>query len=244
MRKILLTGSILLLLPAVSYAQMEWLKKQVDSLKGIATQSVTTAKLSDTQIGAGLKEALKVGLENAIKSTGKTGGFFDNPAIKIMLPEKVRAIEPVLKKIGLNKQVDEFVLSMNSAAESATPLATDVFAAALTDMSIDDAKKILAGGNNAATTYFMDKTKDKLIAAFQPIVRKTLDKYEISQKYNQLTSSYKKIPFAKSLPSVDANQYVTTKTIDGLFTVLGEEEAKIRTDPAARVTSLLKKVFK
>jgi hypothetical protein len=244
MREIMLTGLILLLFPVITYAQMDWIKQQADSLKGKATQSVTTTKLSDTKIGAGLKEALKVGIENAIKLTSKTGGFSNNPAIKILLPEKVRAIEPVLKTIGMNKQVDEFVLSMNSAAESATPLAADVFASALSGMSIDDAQKILAGGGNAATTYFKEKTKDKLVSAFRPVVQKTLDSHSISKNYNGLISRYKAIPFAKSLPSLDADQYVVSKTVDGLFYVLGQEEAKIRKDPTARVTSLLKEVFK
>jgi hypothetical protein len=244
MRKIWLVGFIFFLFPVAASAQMDWLKKQADSLQGKSPSAVTATKLSDTKIGSGLKEALKVGLENAVKSTGQPGGFFNNDAIKILIPQQIRGIEPVLKSLGLNKQLDEFVLSMNSAAESATPLAQDIFLNALLDMSIDDAKKVLSGGESAATAYFKDKTKDKLVAAFRPAVQKTLDSYGISKKYNELISRYKTIPFAKSLPNLDADQYVVSKTVDGLFYVLGQEEAKIRKDPAARVTDLLKEVFK
>jgi hypothetical protein len=243
-RRIVLTGFILLTVVPLAFAQTDWLKKSLDGLKTQGVQSVTTTKLSDTKISSGLKEALRVGLDNAVKLTSQAGGFFDNQAIKILIPEKIRAIEPVLKSIGLNKQLDEFVLSMNRAAESATPVAKDIFLNALMNMSIEDTQKVFTGGDTAATDYFKSKTKDKLVAAFQPMVQKTLDSYGISKQYNALVGKYKTIPFAKNLPSLDADQYVVNKTVDGLFYVLGQEEAKIRKDPAARVTDLLKEVFK
>jgi hypothetical protein len=206
--------------------------------------TATSTKLSDTKVGSGLKEALKVGIENTIKLLGKTDGYFGNQSVKILMPESTKKVEPALRAMGLGPKIDEFVLSMNRAAEKSTPLAADIFATAITEMSFDDARKILQGGGTAATDYFKTKTYDKLLAAFQPAVRASMDDYAVTRKFEEITGKVQAIPFADKVGNVDVNRYVSSKALDGLFLVLGQQENKIRTDPAARVTDLLKEVFK
>jgi hypothetical protein len=152
-------------------------------------------------------------------------------------------VEQGLRLIGQGEKVDEFVLSMNRAAEKAAPGAKDIFWGAIKSMSFDDARKILAGGDTAATEYFRAKTSDTLTAAFRPVVTDSMKDVGVIQQYKQLQSSYQSVPFASSLPSVDIESYVVSKALDGLFLVLGEQQKKIRTNPAAQVTDLLKKVF-
>jgi len=206
-------------------------------------QSDKADKLSNGDIVDGLKDALKVGTVNTVDLTGKTDGYFANAAIKILLPEKMRNVETGLRALGQGEKVDEFVLAMNRAAEQAAPAAKDIFWGAIKSMSFDDARKILTGGDTAATDYFRAKTTDTLTAAFRPVVKDTMDKVGVVQQYNQLTAAYKSVPFASALPSFDVESYVVGKALDGLFLVLGQEEKKIRTDPAAQVTDILKKVF-
>lgn len=199
-------------------------------------------ELGNDKIVAGLKEALRIGTDNTVKSTGKVDGYFRNAAIKILMPEKLRTVEKGLRMMGQGPKVDEFVLSMNRAAEKAAPFAKDIFVKAILEMSIQDAGKILTGGNTAATDYFKDKTSDGLAEAFKPIVEKSMSEAGVMKKYEKLLGNAKAIPFLNS-QTLDINHYVITKSLDGLFYVLGTEEAKIRTNPAARVTDLLKQVF-
>lgn len=206
---------------------------------------VTSTSLSDTTIGSGLKEALRVGIENAIKLLGKTDGYLLNQAVKILMPETIKKLEPGLRAIGLGPKIDEFVLSMNRAAETTAPFAADIFASAITEMSIDDARKILQGGNTAATDYLKTKSYDKLLGIFQPLVRKAMDDYAVTSKFEEIMGKVQTLPFADKLGGgVDVNRYVSSKALDGLFLVLGQQENKIRTDPASRITDLLKQVFK
>ena len=198
--------------------------------------------LSDAKIGSGLKEALKVGTENTVNLTGKTDGYFLNQAIKILMPEKLQTFEKGLRVVGYGPQIDEFVLSMNRAAEQAAPYAKEIFWDAIGEMTFEDARKILADNDTAATQYFKDKTTGKLTAAFQPVVEKSMNEVGVAKQYNELVGRYQSIPFVKS-ETYDINHYVVSKALDGLFHVLGEEERKIRTNPAARVTDLLKEVF-
>jgi len=206
-------------------------------------QSNKADKLSNGDIVSGLKEALQVGTVNTVDLTGKVDGYFGNAAIKILLPEQVRTVESGLRALGQGERVDEFVLAMNRAAEQAAPAAKDIFWGAIKQMSFDDARRILSGGDTAATDYFRAKTTDTLTAAFRPVVKDTMDKVGVVQQYNQLQSAYKSVPFASALPSFDVETYVVGKALDGLFVVLAEQEKKIRTDPAAQVTDILKKVF-
>jgi hypothetical protein len=198
--------------------------------------------LSQAKIGSGLKEALKVGTENTVKLTGRADGYFMNQAIKILMPEKLQTLEKGLRLVGYGPQVDEFILSMNRAAERAAPQAKQIFWDAIGEMTFDDAGKILNGSETAATEYFESKTTDKLTAAFRPVVDRTMNEVGVTRQYKALVAQYQTIPFVKS-EAVDIDQYVVTKSLDGLFHVLGEEERKVRTNPAARVTDLLKEVF-
>ncbi len=198
--------------------------------------------LSDAKIGEGLKEALKVGTENTVSFTGKTNGFFLNQAIKILMPEKLRTLEKGLRAVGYGPQVDEVVLSMNRSAEKAAPFAKEIFWDAIGEMTFEDVRKILSGHETAATDYFKGKTSDKLTAIFKPIVDKAMNEVGVTRQYKELVGRYEAIPFVKN-ETFDIDHYVVTKALDGLFHVLGEEERKIRTNPTARVTDLLKEVF-
>lgn len=200
------------------------------------------SNLSDDKITSGLKEALQVGTSNAVKSTGRVDGYFGNSAIKILMPEKMRTLEKGLRAIGYGPKVDQFVLSMNRAAEKAAPAAKKIFLDAILQMSFEDARKIFTGGDTAATEYFKEKASEELAVAFRPIVEKATSEVGVTQQYKDLTGRAQAIPFLKS-ESLDVDHYVVTKALDGLFYVLGEEERKIRKNPAARVTRLLKQVF-
>ncbi len=234
MRRLLAAIAVILLLAPCASAQLDQI------LKGLGGEKASG--LSDAKIGSGLKEALKVGTENTVRLTGRTDGYFKNPAIKILMPEKLQPLEKGLRMVGYGPQVDEFILSMNRAAERAAPEAKAIFWDAIGEMSFDDARKILNGSNTAATEYFRAKTTDRLKTAFRPIVDKTMGEYGVTRKYNELVGRYKNLPFAKT-ESLDLDNYVVGKSLDGLFHVLGEEEQKIRTNPAARVSDLLKEVF-
>jgi hypothetical protein len=198
--------------------------------------------LSDAKIGSGLQEALKVGTENAVVQTGTLDGFLKNKAIKILMPGPLQSMEQPLRLVGYGPQIDEFVVGMNRAAERAVPFAKDIFWTAIGEMTFDDARKILNGGDTSATQYFKAKTSKKLHAAFLPSVTDVMNQVGVNQQYNNLVGRYKDIPLAKNVV-FDPNQYVTEKATDGLFYVVAQEEKKIRTNPAARVTDLLKEVF-
>jgi len=214
---------------------------QVDQLLkglGVGQQS----GLSEVKIGDGLKQALQVATEKSVSLTGRPNGYFSNAAIKILMPEKLQTVEQGLRMVGYGPQVDQFVLSMNRAAEQAAPAAKQIFVDAITSMSFDDAKKILAGSDTAATEFFKTKTTDKLTAAFKPVVDKTMAQTGVVQQYHALIGRFDAIPFAKS-QTFDIDGYVTNKALDGLFHVVGEQEKLIRTNPAARTTQLLRDVF-
>ncbi len=216
---------------------LDWINNKINT--------ATTTKLSDTQVGAGLKEALRVGIENTIKLLGKQDGYLGNQTVKILLPKNIQNIEPALRKLGFGSQIDQFILSMNRAAEKSAPLAADLFASAISDMTIDDANKILNGSNTAATEYLKNKTYSKLLEKFLPSIHQAMDNYAVTKQYQQIADKIVTIPFLnKMATNVDINNYVASTALDGLFKVLGEQEATIRTNPSARVTDLLKQIFK
>ena len=200
------------------------------------------AGLSNDKIIAGLKEALQVGTNNTVKSTGRVDGYFRNEAIKILMPEKLRLVEKGMRVAGFGQKADELVLGMNRAAEKAAPLAKEIFIKAILEMSFEDARKILTGGDTAATDYFKAKTSGRLAAAFAPIIDKSMNEVGVVRQYDQFMGKARQIPFLKT-QSLDIRQYVVTKALDGLFLVLSREERNIRKNPAARVTALLKEVF-
>ena len=221
------------------------LKKGLPQLPGgggLPTAAVAGRGLDDSTIVSGLKEALSIGTQNAVSSVSKLNGYFANEAIKILLPDKIQKAAELLGKLGYQKQVDEFIMSMNHAAEKAAPKAVSYFGDAIKGMSIEDARKILLGGNTAATDYFKTKTSAKLYDEFKPSVSESMNQVGVTEKYNAMMDKVPAVPFAKP-ESVDLNHYVTTKALDGLFHMVGQEEQKIRTNPVAQTTDLLKKVF-
>jgi hypothetical protein len=198
--------------------------------------------LSDSKIVAGLKEALEVGTGNAVNLTGRVDGFFKNAAIKILLPKQIEPVGKGLRAIGQGRMVDEFVMSMNRAAEKAAPEARKIFVAAIREMTFDDARKILFGGNTSATEYFKEKTSDRIAGAFRPIIEKSMNEVGATRQYKDLMGRFEMIPFARA-DKLDIDEYVVGKSLDGLFYMVGEEEKKIRKNPAARVSDILKVVF-
>jgi len=197
---------------------------------------------SDNRIVEGLKEALRIGTENAIRETGRVDGFFANALIRILMPEKLRALEKTMRVLGLGKQVEAFILSMNRAAETAAPLAREAFMGALRGMTFEDARQLLTGGETAATTFFQTKTTAQLSEAFRPVIRQKMAENQVGRHFQNLLNATKKIPFAKT-EAIDVEKHVLDKALEGLFYVIGQEERKIRKDPAARVTALLKEIF-
>ncbi|MGE5751440.1 MAG: DUF4197 domain-containing protein [Nitrospirota bacterium] len=194
-------------------------------------------------IVSGLKEALSTGAKNGVKSVSQVDGYFGNPLIKIPMPEKIQRIEKALRKAGFNKEVDRFILSMNRAAEKAAPQALTLFVDSVKGMTIPDAVGILRGNDTAATDYLKSKTFNELYQSFKPSISSSMNDVGVTRTFKEMMDKTRRIPFLKK-ESVDLDHYVTSKALDGLFTVVGQEEKKIRKDPAARVTELLKTVFK
>lgn len=215
-----------------------------DVMKGIKAPAASSAGagLDDGTVVSGLKEALSIGTGNAVTSVSSLDGYFANAAIKILMPEKIQNVADLLRTVGFHKQVDDFVLSMNRAAEKAAPKARQHFVGAIKEMTFDDARKILGGGNTAATDYFKGKTSSKLTAEFKPIISASMNEVGTTRAYKEMMGKYTSLPFAQA-ESMDLDHYVTGKALDGLFYMVGQEEQKIRTNPAARVTDVLKKVF-
>lgn len=214
-----------------------------DLTKDLGVTTGQSNGLDNKTIVSGLKEALATGTTNAVNMVSSQDGYYGNQMIKILLPEKIRGVVDLVGKAGFQGQVDEFILTMNRAAEKAAPQATEHFVAALKAMTFEDASKILQGNNTAATEYFKQKTSDRIFSSFKPVVTSSMKENGVNSAYSQLTEKVATIPFAGTIASFDLDQYVTTKAIDGLFLMIGEEENKIRTTPAARGTELLRKVF-
>jgi hypothetical protein len=218
------------------------LQAQFLRIPGFGGKAKTAAALDDVRIGSGLKEALSVGTQRAVSLVDKPGGYLDNEAIKILLPQNVRPVEKVLRGLGQGARVDEFVASMNHAAESAAPEAETIFADAVTEMTIDDARKLLNGGDTSITDYFKSKTSARLATAFRPHVEAAMSRNGVTQQYQALVGQVPWISFGNG-SSMDIDTYVVNKALDGLFYMLGQQEKEIRTNPAARTTALLKQVF-
>lgn len=213
----------------------------LDTLKETVSPS-TGASQDESTIASGLKEALSIGTENAVKTVSQTDGYFGNQLIKILMPKNLQKIADVLGKVGYQKQVDDFLLSMNRAAEKAAPRAASIFGDAVKEMTLQDARGILGGGDTAATDYFKEKTSDRIYTAFKPIISTSLNEVGATKAFKAMMDKYTSLPLMTAEP-FDLDRYVTEKGMDGLFYMVGQEEKKIRTNPAARVTDLLKNVF-
>lgn len=212
--------------------------------KGKELTGTTTGKpaLTNDEVVSGLREALTRGAETSAKAAAQADGFYKNAKIFIPWPAEAQKMKEKLVQLGFEAKVAEFEQSMNRAAEEAAKDAYPIFAAAVKDMSVGDGFAILNGGDNAATNYLRDKTTQPLTEKFQPIVKSAMDKVNVTAYWTPLANTYNKIPgVTKQNPDLEA--YVTAKAIDGLMLLISEQEAKIRKDPAAQVSDLLKKVF-
>jgi len=201
--------------------------------------------LSSDDIVNGLKEALKVGSNNAGSSASKTDGFFKDSLIKIPFPPDAQKVKDLAIKTGQQKQVDDFVLSVNRAAEQAAVKAAPIFANAILSMSISDGLSILKGNNDAATQYLKSKTMQQLHDAFLPIVKDAIASVNVTKYWTPMANAYNSSTMFTGDKKVntDLNEYVTQQALNGLFILLAQEELKIRQNPAARVSDILKKVF-
>ena len=202
-----------------------------------------TAELTEDKIISGLKEALSVATKNAVKTVSTENGFFNNPAIKIEIPDKLKKVTDVVKKLGFEQTVNDFELSMNRAMEKAAPEAADIFTDAIKAMSFSDARGILNGGDTAATDFFSAKTSEQLYHIFKPMVSASMDQVKVTQYYKAVEKKYASMVPLGGINSFELDDYVTKKGLEGLFAMMAKEEAKIRKDPAGRTTALLKQVF-
>jgi hypothetical protein len=221
---------LLILLTAVSSHAQFWKK-------------LSSTPLTNEEVTKGLREALTQGATKGAGLVSKIDGYFKNPEIKIPFPKDARLVETKLRAIGMGSKVDEFVLSLNRAAEDAAKEAAPIFVAAIQNMTINDAFTILKGEPDAATQYLKKTTTPRLIEKFTPIVKNSLNKVDATKYWADLINYYNKIPFVSKV-NPDITAYATDMAIQGLFVMVAREEKLIRKDPAARTTDILKKVFK
>jgi Protein of unknown function (DUF4197) len=216
-------------------------KSGVDKIVKNSTGSSSGSNLSNDDIISGLKEALRIGTDSSSKKLSKLNGFFGDAAIKILMPTEAQKVEKTLRNVGMGKMVDKAVLSMNRAAEDAASGVGDIFWNAIKQMSITDGLQILRGGDFAATDYLKKTTTTVLTEKFKPIIQGSLTKTDATKYWNDVFSNYNK--FSNDKVNPDLTAYVTEKALVGLFHNISLEEQKIRKDPAAQVTGILKKVF-
>ncbi|HSU50286.1 MAG TPA: DUF4197 domain-containing protein [Segetibacter sp.] len=246
MKKIFILFSVLIV--SVTSARAQGLKGLINKIskdttlgKIISTSGTNRDSLSTNTIASGLKEALQVGTERGTARLSAVDGFFKNAALKILMPPEAQKVESKLRALGLGKQVDNAILSMNRAAEDASKSATPIFINAIKQMTISDAVGILRGGDFAATNYLKGKTTANLTEAFRPVIEQSLAKVNATKYWNTLFSTYN--TFSSQKVNTDLSAYVTEKALSGIFQEVSLEEQKIRKNPAAQTTALLKKVF-
>ncbi|MGB0882920.1 MAG: DUF4197 domain-containing protein [Vicingaceae bacterium] len=200
------------------------------------------APLTNIEVIKGLKEALSVGTNNSTALTSKLDGFYKNPEIFIPFPPEAIKVKEKVEMLGMQSQVDKFVMTMNRSAETATKKAAPIFLNAITNMSIADGFAILKGGDNAATNFLKEKTSAQLRTEFNPVVKNAINEVEVTKYWNPVITTYNKIPFIEK-QNPDLEDYITTKAMDGMFLMIAKEEKNIRKDPIARVSDILKRVF-
>jgi hypothetical protein len=228
---------LLILLLSPLFSSCDTARQVLDGIGGIGG----AGGLSTAEISSGLKEALTIGTNNGTNRLSALNGFFANAAIKILMPEEAKKVESTLRSVGLGNVVDKAVLSMNRAAEDAAKFAGNIFIDAIRQMSITDAVNILRGGDFAATNYFKQKTTMALLNAFKPTIDNALVKTNATKYWQDVFSVYNQ--FATTKVNTDLSGYVTQRAVDGIFYEIGLEEQRIRQNPAARVTDLLRRVF-
>jgi hypothetical protein len=225
----------LLILPAVSFSQI--------TLPKILSGNKTASGITENEAGQGIKEALSKGVINAVLNLNKTDGFFGSEFYKMLLPPDAKKVEKTLRNIGMGPQVDKAILSINRGAEDAVAYAKPIFIDAIKQMTLTDALNIIKGSKDAATNYFKEKTKQKLIIAFTPSVKSSLDKTDATKYYSDIMTSYNNLPTTFKKINPDLTSYVVGKAVDALFDQVAKEEANIRANPLARTSDILKKVF-
>lgn len=243
----LMVAAAALLLAGSAVLAADW-SKYLDTVKGAADTagvSTTDVDLTNTEMVAGLKEALDKGTQFAVDKLGKPGGFLDNKKVRIPMPESLSWVESSLRTLGQDELADEFIGTMNQAAEQAVPEAADIFGEAIQDMSVEDAQAILTGPDNAATEYFRTNTETALTDRMRPIVEAATAKTGVTAAYKNMMAKAGGLGgmLSGSGGATDIDGYVTGKTLDGLFLMIAKEERKIRTNPVARSTELMQKVF-
>lgn len=210
----------------------------------LSTESKTPSSALDySTIASGLKEALDIGARKAVDNVSKPDGYLKNQLIHIAMPPELQQVSGLMRKFGLGGQADAFEQSMNHAAEKAAPEAKNIIVNAIKNMSIDDANSILQGPDNAATEYFKAQTTEQLTGLFRPTIDASLDQVGTTKYYNDLTGQVAALPLVGKNVNLDLPDYVTEQALNGLFTMIAAEEKKIRDNPAARTTKLLKQVF-
>lgn len=198
--------------------------------------------LSESDVAAGLKEALVKGTGTGTATASKLDGYFKNPRLKIPFPPEITKVETKLRQLGMNGLVDDFILSLNRGAEKAATEAKPIFVDAITSMTVKDAWGILRGKDDAATNYLRRTTSNSLAAAFKPVIKTSLDAVDATKYFTKIVNTYNKIPLIEKV-NPNLEDYATDKAMFGLFLLIEDEERKIRKDPIARTTELLKKVF-
>jgi hypothetical protein len=212
-----------------------------DLLKGVQN-TVSSPDDTERKVANGLKEAIEIGIKNAITQVSNIGGYYKNPNIKIFLPDKIQKVDWVLRNAGYGPQLDQFELSMNRAAEAAAPKAEFIFMESIKQMTFKDAKDILHGSDDAATQYFRKNNEAKLAELFKPIIQNTMSEAEVTKWYQEIFTQVKHVPFV-NLSGFSLDDYVTANALDGLFFMIAQQEKEIRNNPQARVTELLKEIF-
>lgn len=230
-----------ILLSACTSAQLQ---QTADAAKEAMNSTGTSgpAPLSNDEVINGLREALTIGTNNSSSFASKLDGYYKNPLLFIPFPPEAQKIKEKVDALGLKDQTDKFVMTLNRAAEEAARDAAPVFVNAIKGMTITDGFTILKGGDNAATKYLMDKTSAELKTKFTPVVQNAINKVELTKYWNPIITTYNKIPFVEK-QNPDLTAYVTERAMQGLFKLIADEELKIRKDPVARVTDILKRVF-
>lgn len=234
---------ILILIPHMSQAGWDDFvsdfKKSVKEKAGASTGS----SLSEEKIIAGLKQALNQGVEKSVKQLGASNGFLNDASVKIPMPRSLKKLDRGLRKIGQKKVADQFINTMNHAAEQAVPETIDILMSAVKSMTLQDGVKILNGENDAATQYFKGKYLSQLRTIIKPIVHRATNKVGVTDAYKKMINNAGFLARYLDEDSLDIDQYITNKAIDGLFVKIAVEEQRIREDPVARTTDLLKEVF-
>jgi hypothetical protein len=228
-------------------AQAGWLddvKKKLGEMQpSPVTTNAVSAALSDEDVVRGLKEALSKGAQQAVSNLGKDGGYLNNLDVKIPLPDEMKKVEKLLRGLGQDKYADQFVATLNHAAEQAVPQAASILGDSISQMSLADARSILKGPDDAATQYFRKTSEAKLKERFLPIVKAATDKAGVTAAYKKLMQKAGPTVQLLGVGNTDLDTYVEDKAVAGLFKMIAAEEKRIRQDPLARSTELLKKVF-